>query len=52
MNQMVLLILLFIIMKNINQTKDKGAERKKESKPKERRAYIVWEDNDNSTIGS
>jgi len=30
---------------NTNQTKKKGFDKKKESKPKERRAYIAWKEN-------
>jgi len=34
---------------NANKEKEKSVDRKKEKKPKERRAYISWEDNDDST---
>ena len=37
---------------NINKEKEKSFDRKREKKPKERRAYIVWEDNDDSTSSS
>ena len=30
----------------------KSVDRKKEKKPKEKRAYIAWEDNDDSTTSS
>ena len=35
-----------------NLNKDKSADTKKESKPKEIRAYIAWEDNDDSITSS
>jgi len=37
---------------NANKEKEKSVDRKKEKKPKERRAYIAWEDNDDSTTSS
>jgi len=37
---------------NINQGKEKSIDSKKENKPKERHAYIAWEDNDDSTNSS
>ena len=37
---------------NANKEKEKTVERKKEKKPKEKRAYIAWEDNDYSTTSS
>jgi len=37
---------------NINLNKEKGVYMKKESKPKERHAYISWENNDDSTTNS
>jgi len=37
---------------NANNEKEKSVDRKKEKKPKERRAYITWEDNDDSTSNS
>jgi len=37
---------------NVNKEKEKVDERKKEKKGKERRAYIAWEDNDDSTSTS
>jgi len=33
---------------NVNKEKEKVGDRKKEKKAKERRAYIAWEDNDDS----
>jgi len=33
---------------NVNKEKEKVGDRKKEKKAKERRAYIVWEDSDDS----
>ena len=35
---------------NANKEKEKIVDRKKEKKPKERRAYIAWEDNDDSKM--
>jgi len=37
---------------NVNKEKEKVDDRKKEKKGKERRAYIAWEDNDDSTSTS
>ena len=37
---------------NVNQEKEKLGHKKKEKKAKERRAYITWEDNDDSTSTS
>jgi len=37
---------------NINKEKEKSFYRKREKKPKERHAYIAWEDNDDSTSSS
>ena len=37
---------------NANKEKEKNVDRKKEKKPKERHAYIAWEDNDDSTTSS
>jgi len=37
---------------NANKEKEKSVDRKKEKKPKERRAYITWENNDDSTSSS
>jgi len=37
---------------NVNKEKGKVGDRKKEKKAKERRAYITWEDNDDSTSTS
>jgi len=37
---------------NMNPTKGKGVDRKKESKPKERCAYIAWEDGNDLTSSS
>jgi len=37
---------------NINKEKEKVGDKKKEKKAKERRAYIAWEDNDDSTSSS
>jgi len=35
-----------------NKEKEKSVDRKKEKKPKERGAYIAWEDNEDSTSSS
>jgi len=37
---------------NANKEKEKSVDRKNEKKPKEKRAYIAWEDNDDSTTSS
>ena len=37
---------------NVNKEKEKVGDRKKEKKVKERRAYIAWKDNDDSTSTS
>jgi len=37
---------------NVNKEKEKVDDRKKDKKAKERRAYIAWEDNDDSTSTS
>jgi len=37
---------------NDNKEKEKSVDRKKEKKPKEKRTYIAWEDNDDSITSS